>query len=160
MRNTSIHNDVFLKHVLDRKLRKGLVHIQGSMACMSFYDKIQFVVERLSEMRFNEARIILEHWEDTSEIVALLEEFQIKDFEIVRVYKMGYLTPGVINIYFLDYFDPAFLRVFIAKHFRYEPARAGAWNVWPLLAIDTATQIIAIKLFSNREFQEYVYLKK
>ena len=160
MNEFSIYNDVFLKRVFERKLRKGLVHIQGSMACMSFNDKIQFVVERLSEMHFKEARIILEHWEYTSEIVALLEKFQIKDFEIVREYKMGRLTPGIINIYFFNYFDPAFLRVFITKHFSYESARAGAWNVWPLLAIDTDIQIVAIKLFSNSAFHEYVCLKK
>lgn len=160
MKGYSIYNDAFLKRVFDRKLRKGLVHIQGSMACMSFNGKIQFVVDRLSEMRFNKARIILEYWEKTSEIVALLDKFQIKDFEIVRTYKMGYLTSGLIDIYFIDSFDPAFLRIFITKHFSYEQSKSGAWNVWPLLAIDTDSQIIAIKLFSNREFQEYVYFKK
>ncbi len=160
MRDPSIHNDVFLKRIFERKLRRGLVRMQVWLNRMSFKGKVQFVVDKLSEMRFNEARIILEHWENTSEIVDFLEKFQIKKYEIVRKYKMGHLTPGLINIYFFDDFDSAFLRIFIIKHFSYEAARPGAWNLWPLLAIDTTSQIIAIKLFSNREFQEYIYLKK
>ena len=159
MKNASIYNDAFLKRVFERKLRKGLARIQVWLNRMSFNDKILFVVDRLSEMRFNEARIILEYWESTNEIVELLENFQAIKYEIVRKYKMGNLTPGLINIYFFDSFDPVFLRIFITKHFGYEPNRRAAWNVWPLFAIDTDTQIVAIKLFSNREFQEFVCLK-
>ena len=155
----SIHNDAFLKRVFNRKLRKGLARIQCSMACMSFTDKIQFVVDRLSDMRFNVARMILEYWEDTNEVVALLERFQIRNYEVVREYRMGSVTPGIINIYFSKSFDSSFLKVFITKHFGYESAKKRAWDVWPLLAIDTDTQIVAIKLFSNSEFHEFVYLK-
>lgn len=159
MKNVSIYNDAFLKRVFERKLRKGLARIQVWLNRMSFSDKILFVVDRLSEIRFNEARMILEYWESTSEIVEFLENFLSIKYEIVRKYKMGNLTPGLINIYFFGSFDPVFLRIFITKHFGYELNRSRAWNVWPLLAIDTDTQIIAIKLFSNREFQEFVYLK-
>ena len=155
----TIYNDIFLKRVFNRKLRKGLAHIKGSTACMSFKDKIQFTVDRLSDIRFKVARMILEYWEDTNEIVALLERFQIRNYEVVREYRVGCVTPGIINVYFSKSFDPSFLKVFITKHFSYEQSKSGAWNVWPLLAIDTDTQIIAIKLFSNREFHEYIYLK-
>lgn len=158
--NYSIHNDKFLQSVFSWKRRKGLAWVQCDMEWMSFEDKVNFVVGRLSAMRFDEARMILEYWEKTSDIVAVLEECQVKNYEIVTEYKLGRMTPGVININFKKMFAPHFLNVLITKHYGYELGKDDVLAVWPYLAIDNGKQIIAIKLYDDRGFYEYVWQKE
>lgn len=156
----NIYNDEFLRKVFSWKRRKGLAWLQCDMDWMSFEDKVDYVVGRLSAMRFDEARMILEYWEKASDMVAVLEECHVENYEIVKEYKMRHMTPGVININFKGSFDPYFLKVLIKKHYGYELAKNDVLAVWPYLAIDNGKQIIAIKLYDDRGFYEYVWQKK
>jgi len=158
--NYTIYDDAFLKRLFKRKIRKSFAQLQCNMEWMSFEDKVIFVVDRLSAMRFDEARMILEYWEKVSDIIAVLEECHVWNYEIVSEYKLGRMTPGVINISFKGSFDPHFLKVLITKHYGYELAKKDALAVWPYLAIDNGKQIIAIKLYDDRGFYEYVWQKK
>jgi len=157
--NYTIYDDAFLKRLFKQKIRKSFAQLQCNMEWMSFEDKVIFVVDRLSAMRFDEARMILEYWEKTRDIVAVLEECQVKNYEIVTEYKCGRMTPGVININFKKMFDPHFLNVLITKHYGYELGKDDVLAVLPYLAIDNGKQIIAIKLYDDRGFYEYVWQK-
>ena len=53
-----------------------------------------------------------------------------------------------------------FLKVLITKHYGFENARPGTLNVTPFIAMDTDKEIIAIKLYDDRGFYEYVIEKK
>jgi len=156
----NIHNDEFLRKVFSWKRRKCLAWLQCDMDWMKFEDKVDFVVGRLSAMHFEEARMILEYWENASDMVAVLEECHVENYEIVSEYKLGRMTPGVININFKYSFDSHFLKVLITKHYGYELAKNDVLAVWPYLAIDNGKQIIAIKLYDDRGFYEYVWQKK
>ena len=156
----SIYNSNFLRKVFSWKRRKNLAWLHCDLEWMSFEDKVNFVVEYLSKMRFKEARMILEYWEKTCDIITVLEDCHIVNYEIFREYKLGRMTPGVVNITFKDSFDAHFLRVLITKHYGYELAKKDVLAVWPYLAIDTEKQIIAIKLYDDRGFYEYVWQKR
>ena len=158
--NYTIYDDAFLKRLFKRKIRKSFAQLQCNMEWMSFEDKVDYVVGRLSAMRFEEARMILEYWEKASDIVAVLEECHVGNYEMVSEYKLGRMTPGVININFKHSFDPHFLKVLITKHYGYELAKKDVLAVCPFLAIDNGKQIIAIKLYDDRGFYEYVWQKK
>lgn len=158
MKEYTIYNMDFLRKLFARKLKRGIARIECDMEEMAFKNKVRFVVHRLSKMRFFEARMILEFWENNEDIMSLLRECQIQEFKLIREYK-GRKTPGVIIIHFTESFDAHFLEVLITKHYGYELAKADSLSVWPFLAIDDGKQIIAIKLYDDRGFYEYIWLK-
>lgn len=159
MKEYTIYDNNFLRKVFCRKLKKGIATIECDLEGMSFKKKVTFVVDRLSKMKFLEARMILEFWEKTNDIIQMLEECHVYEYKLIREYK-GRKTPGVIDIQFLGSIDAHFLKVLITKHYGYELAKEDALSVWPFLAIDDGKQITAIKLYDDRGFYEYVWLKK
>ena len=159
MKEYTIYDNNFLRKVFCRKLKRGIATIECDLSEMSFMKKVTFVVDRLSKMRFLEARMILEFWEKANDIIRVLEDCHVYEYKLVREYK-SQKTPGIIDIQFSGSIDTHFLEVLITKHYGCELAKEDALSVWPFLAIDDGKQITAIKLYDDRGFYEYVWLKK
>lgn len=159
MKESPIYNEKFLKKIFNGQQKKGLAIINGLLGRMSFEDRVKYVVDRLSEMKFIEARMRLEFWEKSSDVIDLFEKCNVEDFKLIREYK-GKMTSGIIDAYFVGAFDSHFLKVLITKHFSFGKTSHTAINVWPLFAIDDGVKITAIKLYSDKEYKEYIWLKK
>lgn len=159
MKETTIYDNDFLRKVFCRKLIRGIARNECDLEWMSFNDKVKFVVDRLSRMKFLEARMILEFWERTNDIIDLLDKCDVHDYKLVREYK-GKMTPGVFEVHFVGVFNSYFLEELVTKHYGYELAKNDILCILPFLAIDNGKQIVAIKLYDDRGFYEYVWQKK
>jgi len=160
MQNISIYNEKFLGRVFNRKTRKGIVRISYDLDWLPLNRKINFTVNKLCSYRFNKARLTLHFWEPNEVLERMLKECAVDDYEMTRVYKPMRMKPGVVHINFINEFNTRFLKVLITKHYGFENARPGTLNVTPFVAMDTDKEVIAIKLYDDRGFYEYVIEKK
>ena len=160
MQNISIYNEEFLSRVFSRKRRKGIVAISYDLDWLPLNRKIDFTVNRLCSYRFNKARLTLHFWESNEVLEQMLKECAVDDYEMTREYKPMRMRPGVVHINFVNEFNTRFLKVLITKHYGFENARPGTLNVTPFIAMDTDKEVIAIKLYDDRGFYEYVIEKR
>jgi len=160
MQNISIYNEEFLSRVFSRKRRKGIVAISYDLDWLPLNRKIDFTVNRLCSYRFNKARLTLHFWESNEVLEQMLKECAVDDYEMTRAYKPMRMRPGVVHINFVNEFNTRFLKVLITKHYGFENARPDTLNVTPSVAMDTDKELIAIKLYDDRGFYEYVIEKR
>ena len=160
MQNISIYNEEFLSRVFSRKRRKGIVAISYDLDWLPLNRKIDFTVNRLCSYRFNKARLTLHFWESNEVLERMLKECAVDDYEMTREYKPMRMKPGVVHINFANEFNTRFLKVLITKHYGFENARPDTLNVTPFIAMDTDKELIAIKLYDDRGFYEYVIEKR
>lgn len=160
MQNISIYNEKLLSSVFNRKTRKGIVRISYDLDWLPLNRKIDFTVNRLCSYRFHKARLTLHFWELNEVLEQMLKECAVNDYEITREYKARRMRPGVVHINFVNEFNKRFLKVLITKHYGFENARPDTLNVMPFIAIDSGSEIIAIRLYDDRGFYEYVIEKK
>ena len=160
MQNISIYNEEFLSRVFSRKRRKGIVAISYDLDWLPLNRKIDFTVNRLCSYRFNKARLTLHFWESNEVLEQMLKECAVDDYEMTRAYKPMRMRPGVVHINFVNEFNTRFLKVLITKHYGFENARPDTLNVTPFFAMDTDKEVIAIKLYDDRGFYEYVIEKR
>lgn len=160
MQNISIYNEKLLSSVFNRKARKGIVRISYDLDWLPLNRKIDFTVNRLCSYRFHKARLTLHFWESNEVLERMLKECAVNDYEIAREYKAMRMRPGVVHINFVNEFNKTFLKVLITKHYGFENARPDTLNVTPFVAMDTDKEVIAIKLYDDRGFYEYVIEKK
>lgn len=160
MQNISIYNEELLSRVFSRKRRKGIVAISYDLDWLPLNRKIDFTVNRLCSYRFHKARLTLHLWEPNEVLERMLKECAVDDYEMTRAYKPMRMRPGVVHINFVNEFNTRFLKVLITKHYGFENARPDTLNVTPFVAMDTDKEVIAIKLYDDRGFYEYVIEKK
>jgi hypothetical protein len=160
MQNISIYNEELLNRVFNRKTRRGIVSISYDLDWLPLNRKIDFTVNRLCSYRFNKARLTLHFWERNEVLERMLKECAVDDYEMTREYKPMRMRPGVVHINFVNEFNTRFLKVLITKHYGFENARPGTLNVTPFIAMDTDKEVIAIKLYDDRGFYEYVIEKR
>lgn len=160
MQNISIYNEELLSKVFSRKRRKGIVAISYDLDWLPLNRKIDFTVNRLCSYRFHKARLTLHFWEPNEVLERMLKECAVDDYEMTRAYKPMRMRPGVVHINFVNEFNTRFLKVLITKHYGFENARPDTLNVTPFVAMDTDKEVIAIKLYDDRGFYEYVIEKR
>lgn len=160
MQNISIYNEELLSRVFSRKRRKGIVAISYDLDWLPLNRKIDFTVNRLCGYRFHKARLTLHFWEPNEVLERMLKECAVDDYEMTRAYKPMRMRPGVVHINFVNEFNTRFLKVLITKHYGFENARPDTLNVTPFVAMDTDKEVIAIKLYDDRGFYEYVIEKR
>ena len=160
MQNISIYNEKLLSSVFNRKTRKGIVRISYDLDWLPLNRKIDFTVNKLCSYRFHKARLTLHFWESNEVLERMLKECAVDDYEMTRAYKPMRMRAGVVHINFVNEFNKRFLKVLITKHYGFENARPDTLNVTPFIAIDSGSEIIAIKLYDDRGFYEYVIEKK
>ena len=95
-------------------------------------------------------------WESNEVLERMLKECAVDDYEMTREYKPMRMKPGVVHINFVNEFNKRILKVLITKHYNFENALADSLNVTPFIAIDSGSEVIAIKLYDDRGFYEYV----
>ena len=156
MQNISIYNEELLSRVFNRKTRKGIVRISYDLDWLPLNRKIDFTVNRLYSYRFHKARLTLHFWESNEVLEQMLKECAVDDYEMTREYKPMRMKPGVVHINFVNEFNKRILKVLITKHYNFENALADSLNVTPFIAIDSGSEVIAIKLYDDRGFYEYV----
>lgn len=122
--------------------------------------KIDFTVNKLCSYRFHKARLTSHFWEPNEVLERMLKECAVDDYEMTRAYKPMRMRPGVVHINFVNEFNTRFLKVLITKHYGFENARPDTLNVTPFIAMDTDKEVIAIKLYDDRGFYEYVIEKR
>ncbi|MFC2812967.1 MAG: hypothetical protein ACFN4S_03965 [Prevotella conceptionensis] len=160
MQNISIYNEELLSRVFSRKRRKGIVAISYDLDWLPLNRKIDFTVNKLCSYRFHKARLTLHFWEPNEVLERMLKECAVDDYEMTRAYKPMRMRPGVVHINFVNEFNTRFLKVLITKHYGFENARPDTLNVTPSVAMDTDKELIAIKLYDDRGFYEYVIEKR
>jgi hypothetical protein len=136
------------------------VRISYDLDWLPLNRKIDFTVNRLCSYRFHKARLTLHFCESNEVLEQMLKECAVNDYEITRGYQAMRTRPGVVHINFANEFNKRFLKVLITKHYGFENARPDTLNVTPFIAIDSGSEIIAIKLYDDRGFYEYVIEKK
>ena len=146
MQNISIYNEELLSSVFNRKTRNGIVRISYDLDWLPLNRKIDFTVNRLCSYRFHKARLTLHFWESNEVLEQMLKECAVDDYEMTREYKPMRMKPGVVHINFVNEFNKRILKVLITKHYNFENALADSLNVTPFIAIDSGSEVIAIKL--------------
>ena len=127
---------------------------------LSIKQKVEFAVRRITEIPFQEGRMVIEYWDNFNEITELLNMYNM-DYNIVRGHKRGHMTPGVININAQKKFNPDFLRKLLTGHYGFDFSLPGCLHITPYVIIDTGlNEVIAIKLYDDRGFYEYYLSKK
>lgn len=83
----------------------------------------------------------------------------MNDYEMIRGTKSMRMKPETLHINFISEFDKTFLKALITLHYGFENARPIHY-VTHFIALDTDKEFIAIKLYDDRSFHEYVIEKK
>ena len=152
----TIQDDVFLKKIFKRKLRRGIAYHGCIMDYLSRPQKVAFTLKRLMEVPLYKGRIIVQYWEEEKKMIRIFARHGIKDYEIVRPYKHG-VTPGYININISgDSFNTKFLQELYARHYGKDFSTDNAIDIVLFVVIDTGeNEIIAFHFYDDRGFYEY-----
>ena len=59
-----INNNLFLKKIFKRQLKRGIAYHCCIMEYLSRSQKVEYTIRRLSEIPISHARIIIHFWED------------------------------------------------------------------------------------------------
>lgn len=151
-----INNNLFLKKIFKRQLKRGIAYHCCIMEYLSRSQKVEYTIRRLSEIPISHARIIIHFWEDEKKMIRILNRHKVTDYSIVREYKKG-TTPGLLNInvvagtVIID-----FLRAILNRHYGYDFSTQNAIDIVPYIVIDTGRdELIAFHLYDDRGYYEY-----
>lgn len=156
----TIQDDVFLKKIFKRKIRRGIAYHGCIMDYLSRPQKVAFTLKRLTEVPLYKSRIIIQYWEEEKKLTRICARHGVKDYEIVRPYKQG-VTPGYININISgDSFNVKFLQELVARHYGKDFSTDNAIDIVLFVVIDTGeNEIIAFHFYDDRGFYEYFVRK-
>lgn len=59
-----IKDDIFLKKVFKRQLKRGIAYYCCIMEYLSRPQKVKYIIRRLSDIPILRARIIIQYWEE------------------------------------------------------------------------------------------------
>lgn len=159
----SIYNDVLLKKVFNRKIKRPVAYSVASfMDHLSMKNKIDYTIRRLTEIQFQHARIIIEYWNDLEKIIELLKRFELFDYKIILPYKRNRIKPGVLSVNInTKQINQDFLKIFLKRHYGYDFSYSNRLEITPYIILDTGiNEIIAFKLYDDRGYYEYHILKR
>ena len=149
-----IRDDIFLKKVFKRQLRRGIAYHCCVMDYLSRPQKVENTIKRINEISISHARIIIQYWEDDNKIVRILNRHKIENYRIIREYKNGQ-TPGYINID-NNAINSKFLKELLNRHYGNDFSAKNAIDIVAYVVIDTGRdEIVAFHLYDDRGYYEY-----
>lgn len=156
-----IKDDIFLKKVFKRQLKRGIAYYCCIMDYLSRPQKVKYIIRRLSDIPILRARIIIQYWEEDKKMIRILNRHKVNDYRIVRGYKNGQ-TPGYLNINIdNETINVRFIKELLNRHFGNDFSKQNAIDIIPYIVIDTGgDEIIAFHLYDDRGYYEYYIPKK
>lgn len=151
-----IGDDIFLKKVFKRQIKRGIAYHGCIMDFLSRPQKVGYTIKRINEIPISNARIIIQYWEDNNRILKILHRHKIDEYRVVREYKNGQ-KPGYLNINIdNDVINTKFLKELLIKHYGNDFSVKNAIDIVAYIVIDTGgDEIIAFHLYDDRGYYEY-----
>ena len=151
-----INNNLFLKKIFKRKLRRSIAYHCCIMDYLSRAQKVEYTIKRLSEIPISHARIIIHYWEDEKKMIRILKRHKVTEYSIVREYKKG-TTPGFLNINVVERtINIDFFKELLNRHYGCDFSTQNAIDIVPYVVIDTGRdELIAFHFYDDRGYYEY-----
>lgn len=148
-------NDIYLKKVFARRIKRGIARYCCIMDYMSRPQKVKHTIKRLSEIPVKRARIIIQYWEDDNKMAKILKRHNIV-YRVTREYKNG-ATPGLIDITISnEQINRKFFKELLSRHYGHDFSANNAIDIIQFVIIDAGgDEIIAFHLYDDRGFYEY-----
>ena len=154
----TIFNDSFISKLLKGKYKTKVAIRNCDLEKLYFKQKVEFTVSRLASLPYNEARLMIQFWEDKNRIMKILNKHSIHNYKFQRDY-YGLYTPGILDIFFQKgEFKNLFLKDIITKHYGFELAQKDSLNIMMFYTTSTSKEISVIHIYDDRGFREYYYL--
>lgn len=151
--NNKIFDYSFVQKVIYRKVRRNIAWAEYDQQRIPFNKKIDFALNRLKQIPFSKLKVIISFWEEYEIIQKILGKNQISNYSLIRNYKRGRKTPGLIEIYFDECFDVNLIRTFIKKHYGYELGKADYLNIDMCFIFENDKDVTICHLYDDRGFQ-------
>ena len=140
----------FVRKVIYRKVRKNIAWAEYDVQWIPFNKKIDFALNRLKQIPFSRLKVLLSFWEEYEKLQKILVNNR---HSLIRDYKAGRKTPGLIEIYFDECFDEKLIRTFIKKHYGYELGKASSLNLDMVFVFEKEEDVTICHLYDDRGFQ-------
>ncbi len=157
--NNKILDYSSVQKVIYRKVRRNIAWAEYDQQWIPFNKRIDFVLNRLKQIPFSRLKLIITFWEEYEVIQKILRRNDISNYSLIRNYKRGRTTPGIMEIYFDDCFDENLIRTFIKKHYGYELGKADSLNIDMVFIFKNENDVTVCHLYDDRGFQIF-YLNR
>lgn len=145
----------FVQKVIYRKVRKNIAWAEYDQQWLPFNKKIDFALNRLKQIHFSRLKVILLFWEKYEVVQKTFKRNHICNYLLIRDYKMGRRTPGMIEIHFDECFDEKLIRTLIKKHYGYELAKEDSLCIDLIFVFETDGAVTIYHLYDDRGFQVF-----
>lgn len=143
----------FVQKVIYRKVRRNIAWAEYDQQRIPLKKKIDFALNRLKQTPFSRLKVIISFWEKYEKIQKVLKVNHICNYSLVRDYKVGRKTPGLIEIYFDERFDEKLIYTMIRKHYGYELGKAGSLSLDLVFVFEKDDNVTICHLYDDRGFQ-------
>lgn len=150
----SIEDNLFIIKVLKRKLRRNIVRIEYDMEWLSFEKKVTFATQKIRQIPFSKAKMMISFWEPSDKILSVLKSCNCNDWNILREYN-GKQTSGLIEVYFEHKINEHPLETIIRKHYGYELGKKDVLSLDLIMAFEKDNKITISHLYDDRGFRIY-----
>ena len=86
-------------------------------------------------------------------VLKILRKNQTSNYSLIRNYKRGCKTPGLLEIYFDEYLDVNFFRTLIKKHYGYELGKTDSLSLDLIFLFEKDKDVVICHLYDDRGFQ-------
>ena len=143
----------FVQKVIYRKVRRNIAWAEYDLQWISFNRKIDFALNRLKQISFSRLKVIISFWEESEVVLKILRKNQTSNYSLIRNYKRGCKTPGLLEIYFDEYLDVNFFRTLIKKHYGYELGKTDSLSLDLIFLFEKDKDVVICHLYDDRGFQ-------
>ena len=151
----NINDFSYVRKIIYRKVRKNIVWAEYDLQWVSFNKKIDFALDKLKQIHFSELKIIMSFWGKFDVIQKIFEKNNCHNYSLVRKYKTGCLTPGLIEIRYSKSIDDNLMRTLIRRHYGYELGKPDGLNMDLVFIFKRDNDATICHLYDDRGFHVF-----
>lgn len=142
-----------VKRIVNRKLRKNILRIDYMLDWLPFDKKVYIAFYKLHQIDFTSIRLYLYFWEPFEKLSKTFKKNNCDNWELVRNYKKGCLTPGLVEIYFDECINDKLIQTLIRKHYGYELGKVDSLSLDMIFVFEKDKDITICHLYDDRGFR-------
>ena len=145
----------FVQKVIYRKVRRNIAWAEYDLQWIPFNKKIDFALDRLKQIPFTRLKVILLFWEEYEDVQKIFKRNHICNYSLIRDYKVGRRTPGMIELHYDECFDEKLIRTLIKKHYGYELGKKDSLSLDLIFVFEKDKDVTICHLYDDRGFQVF-----
>lgn len=144
-----------LKRIFKRKITKNVVTCNPVLDGLTQKQKEEYVKKRLEEIRFSNARVVIEYWCSDYDLETVLKVANV-DYQVIETFYFDGIKPGRVEVNLSGgVMYNEFVDSLISFHYSTSTYKPYATFVWSYFAFETEYGFRGMHVYDNNGFLEY-----